>query len=139
LARERNNEMLVEWTELYSTGIDEIDGHHKKLLELLNKSYFMILEESSQDELMELLEELIDYAKYHFATEEELMRSHDYDKIDGHLREHFRFTNKVLSFEIEARVGKKYLLVDVFDFVRNWLLNHILTVDLEMAKAIRSR
>ncbi len=129
--------MLVEWKETYATGIDQIDGHHKHLIDLLNKSYFLILKDGTQDELRQLLAELIDYAKYHFDAEEELMRAHDYADIDGHLRQHFSFTNKVLSFEKEAREGQKYLPVDVFDFVRKWLLDHILTIDAEMGKTIR--
>ena len=128
--------MLVEWKEDYATGIDEIDGHHRHLLDLLNKSYFLILKDGTQDELRQLLAELIDYAGYHFAAEEELMRSKGYDKIDSHLREHFSFTHKVLSFEKEAREGRKYLPVDVFDFVRKWLLDHILTIDAEMGRVI---
>lgn len=130
--------MLATWKDVYSTGIDEIDGHHKKLIELLNKSYSMILEESSQEEQQLLLAELIQYAHYHFEAEEELMRRHQYSKIDRHLREHFSFNNKVLSFDNEARDGRKYLPVDVFDYVSDWLIDHILTMDAAMAREIRS-
>jgi hemerythrin len=129
--------MLVDWKEIYATGIDEIDGHHKHLIKLLNRSYFLIIENGSQEKLKQLLDELIDYAGYHFSAEEELMRSHDYQDIDRHLREHFSFTNKMLSFQKDAGQENKYLSVEVFDFVRNWLLDHILTSDAEMARAVR--
>lgn len=128
--------MFVEWEEKYATGIEMIDGHHKKLLDMLNKSYFMVLQGNSEEELTHLLAELIDYAKYHFSAEEELMRTHNYCNIDQHVREHFNFNNHVLTFQKEAREGKNYLSVDIFDFVRNWLLDHILKIDSEMSRAI---
>ena len=70
LARREENSMLIEWKDAYVTGIDEFDDHHRKLFEMLNKSYFMIVEESSEAELKELLAELLDYIKYHFDAEE---------------------------------------------------------------------
>jgi len=129
--------MLIEWKEAYLTGIDEFDDHHRKLFDLLNKSYFMIVEGSSQEELGELLAELLDYVRYHFAAEEELMRAKAYRKIDEHLIEHFNFTHRVQSFEKEARDDQQYLPVEIFDFIRHWFLDHIVTVDVEMSRALR--
>lgn len=129
--------MLIEWKESYATGVAQIDGHHKHLLDLLNKAYQLVLDDGTEEELRQLLAELIDYAGYHFAAEEELMRINNYRHIDEHLREHFSFTNKVLSFEKDAREGRKYLPLEVFDFVREWLPDHILTLDVEMAAEIR--
>lgn len=130
--------MLVEWDEKYALGIDIVDGHHRKLLELLNASYLMVLQDKGQEEVGRLLDELIDYTQYHFTAEEELMRNIAYPDTDRHLREHFSFINQVHTFAKEAREGKQYLTVEVFDFIRNWLLEHILTVDTAMGQFMRA-
>jgi methyl-accepting chemotaxis protein/hemerythrin len=64
------------------------------------------------------------------------MRLHQYQNLDQHLVWHFGFINKVLSFRKEMNEGKGYLAIDIFDFIRNWLLDHILKNDSEMGKAI---
>jgi hemerythrin len=128
--------MFVEWDNSFSINIDELDRHHKKLIDLLNKSYLLIMQEAGQEELSHLLDELIEYAQYHFAAEEDLMRLHHYQNLDQHLVWHFGFINKVLSFRKEMNEGKGYLAIDIFDFIRNWLLDHILRIDSEMGKAI---
>ena len=131
--------MFVEWTDTYATGIDLIDGHHRKLLALLNKSYILIPQENQQDELSQVLDELIDYTRYHFSAEEELMRENHYQHLDRHVIEHFSFINRVLSFKKEIREGRKYLSIDIFDFMKNWLLDHILKIDSELGTALREK
>ncbi len=109
--------MNVDWDDCYLVGIEEIDAHHKKLIEMINKSYTLILKENIQGELLQLLDELIEYAKYHFASEEKLMRKYRYHKIDMHMIEHFNFSNKVLTYRKESSGGKEYVSIDVFDFI----------------------
>ena len=128
--------MFIEWNDEYSTRIDEIDSHHRKLIELLNRSYVLIMQEAERNELSQLLDDLIDYAKYHFAAEENIMRQHHYSDLDRHVIEHFSFINSVLSFRNEMNQGRSYLSIEIFDFIKNWLLDHILKVDSEMSKAI---
>ena len=77
--------MFIEWNDEYSTRIDEIDSHHRKLIELLNRSYLLIMQEAERNELSQLLDDLIDYAKYHFAAEENIMRQHHYSDLDRHV------------------------------------------------------
>ena len=131
--------MLIEWEDAYVTGIDEFDNHHRKLFAMLNKSYHMIVAGSSQQELEELLADLLDYIRYHFAAEEELMRAKEYRNIDRHVIEHINFTHRILSFEKEAREGGQFLPVEIFDYIRRWFLEHIVTVDVKMSRALLIR
>jgi len=131
--------MIVEWKDEYSVGLEEIDSHHKRLIELLNKSYLMVLQDDKHPELSKLLFELLAYAKYHFAAEEELMREYQYEKMEQHELAHLSFINKVVTYKKDLGTGMKYLSVEIFDFIRSWLLDHILKIDAEMGKSIRSK
>src|ERR1039457_670331 len=128
--------MHIEWNDMFSIGIEELDAHHKKLIELLNKSYSLIVQENIQSELTQLLDELIDYAKYHFTTEEKLMQRYYYPEIDAHMVEHFSFSNKLLTYQKETKAGKKYVSIDIFDFIKHWLMEHEVKIDFEMGKFI---
>ena len=128
--------MYIEWDDRNLVGIEEVDAHHKKLIEMINKSYSLILKENIQIELSQLLDELIEYAKYHFASEENIMRKYRYHNIDLHIIEHFNFCNKVLTYQKDSKDGKEYVSIDIFDFIMHWLIDHELKMDSEMGRFI---
>src|SRR6185369_1938359 len=131
--------MFIEWNITYSVGIDEIDYHHKTLFELLDRSYFLILEENNKNKLSELFYELIDYSHYHFSAEERLMIKYDYPNIDYHILEHLNYTYTVLNYEKMMVEDNDDIPYDVFEFVKRWLFEHILNTDFEMGQFIQSR
>ena len=130
--------MFIEWKASYSVGIDQIDDHHKTLLELLDKSYCLKLQENNKDELTQLLYELIDYSNYHFSAEERLMIKYDYPNIDHHILEHVDFANTMMTYEKMIVEDNDYIPDDVFDFLKSWSLEHILNTDFKMGQFIRS-
>ena len=67
------------------------------------------------------------------------MRAKAYRKIDEHMIEHINFTHRIVSFERDAKDGQPFLPMEIFDFIRRWFLEHIVTVDVEMSRAIRFR
>jgi len=131
--------MFIEWNDTYSVGIDEIDDHHKTLLELLDRSYCLKLEGNNKYELSELIYELIDFSHYHFSAEERLMIKYDYPNIDQHILEHLNYTYTVMTFEKLMVENNDNSPDDVFEFVKNWLFDHILNTDSEMGQFIQSR
>ncbi|MBK5276925.1 MAG: hemerythrin family protein [Desulfuromonadales bacterium] len=131
--------MLIEWKDRYSVKIDVIDEHHMKLFDMLNRSSVIKLQDNNQDDLSRLLYELINYAHYHFYTEEKLMMKYDYQNIDLHILEHVSFTNKVLSYERDLIDSHNNISEDVFDFVKNWLFDHIQKIDSDMGEFISSK
>jgi hemerythrin-like metal-binding protein len=129
--------MSIEWKDTYSVGVNDIDEQHKRFFILLDKLSAIILHDGSQPELLQLLDDLIDYSKYHFDTEDELMIKHNYVNIGQHKLEHLYFSNKVLSYKSDMLKNNKYLSIEVFNFIRNWLVDHIIRTDMEMGKSIR--
>lgn len=61
---------IIPWSESFEIGIKEIDDQHKYLVKLINdcgNKYTSTLEES---DIENIFVELLDYAKYHFSSEE---------------------------------------------------------------------
>jgi hemerythrin len=78
------------------------------------------------------LKELWDYTQYHFDTEETLMNELGYPSTTDHLNEHMVFMTKIS--EIKANKDKKIededmILMEIVNFLSNWLYGHILTID----------
>jgi len=120
---------LFQWNETYNTGIPHIDEEHRKLVGLLNGLYRAMRAGKTDEVLKELLDELVDYTRFHFANEESLMIRHGFPGYTAHKLEHERMTKKVMEFQDGLARGRISLPIEAFQFLRNWLSNHILDVD----------
>lgn len=119
----------IEWNESFITGIETIDKQHKGLVELLNSLIQDFNEVMDRRKLENSIEKLFDYTKYHFSTEEYLMRQANYPDYQAHKNEHDSFAGKVKEFLINFSDGKEDLTKDIIDFLSGWVKHHILQVD----------
>ena len=129
--------MIIEWKDKYSIGFKNIDEHHKHLVDLLNKTYRLMLDGDSKEDLSKILYELIDYANYHFSAEEQLMDRYKHQFVKQHIAEHLYFMDRVLKFEKEFAGDNADFTIEIFIFMKDWLLNHILITDRLMGEDIK--
>lgn len=125
---------LAEWNSSLDTGIKSIDDQHKKLVEIIND-----LDEAlklGKGNVVEnaLYEELSNYILKHFSDEEEYMLKWKYPEMESHLQAHNWFTDKVREFRKQGKPGESSVTDDVLQFLLNWLIEHIKTVDKELGK-----
>src|SRR5450631_94495 len=97
---------LIEWSSTFELGVMEFDEHHKHFVSLLNKTYDFITTGASNDTLESVLEELADYATYHFAAEAYWMKVFNYPKLKQHQVEHERFSCRVVEIQNDFYSGK---------------------------------
>ena len=64
---------MVKWNDSYLLGVMEIDKHHQHLVELLNKTHEEFMKGAPAESIGAVLDKLINYATYHFISEEQLM------------------------------------------------------------------
>lgn len=64
------------------------------------------------------------YAKEHFHDEENLLREHGYPGLDGHIKIHLEFSEKVQDYKDSVYAG--YVpFQDMLDYLKEWLVVHI--------------
>ena len=120
---------VIQWDERFSVGLPQIDEHHRHLFMLLNKAFNAFGSPTANNDLTLLLDELIDYAIYHFFFEEQAMQDSNYPLLGQHRQEHDLFTSRVVVMHEEHHTGKRPLTLDVLSFLNSWLTNHILDTD----------
>lgn len=125
---------FMEWLDVYELGVTGFDEHHKHLVYLLNMTYDGVMRGAAHDELGAVLDELIDYATYHFAAEEHWMKVHEYPGLSEHSEEHERFCKRVVEVQNDFHNGKNNLGIEVVQFLNTWLTSHILKTDAEYAR-----
>lgn len=129
----------LEWNEKYLLGVKKFDADHEHLFDLMNKSHDL-LENTAPDASLEvILDELFDYASYHFEAEEAWMRDHSYPKLAEHSAEHDDFRKRFASLHNEFLAHKTTPKIRLLLFLIDWLSNHILSTDFQYARFVADK
>lgn len=123
---------FIEWNSIYSVGIEIIDNQHKRIFELINEIYNTSKLDFAQFEKVRI--QLNNYANYHFRLEEKLFEITHYPQTNAHLQEHNEFREKIKQWNEKS---KKEMENELFDFLVDWLIEHILNVDMKYAPYIK--
>lgn len=129
------------WNETLSVGIDLIDDQHKTWIARVNDLSAAIAEHEAQRQIAVTLGFLIDYTKFHIATEEKHMTAHAYPGLAEHQQKHKELlgtlNDLVQDFEEE---GPTQMLADsVNTFLGNWLIKHIQQIDHKFGVFVREQ
>ena len=119
----------IEWTDDCSVGVQQLDEHHKHLFGLLRNIYLTCDHTDQVDNAEAIVDELVDYATYHFSAEERLMDATGYFDAAAHQLEHQRFIQRVAEFQQDILKHQKVYLIELIGFLGNWLIHHIRVVD----------
>jgi len=121
----------IKWNDDLSVGVAEMDSQHQKLVGMLNR---LIREQKSLTDpatIAELLTEMTDYAQEHFRAEEYLMSEYGYKHKDLQVLQHDAFMTKTLEFCSATQIGTNILSMALLDYLRTWLVDHILDEDMK--------
>ncbi len=129
------------WNDNYVTGLSEVDEQHHRLVDLINKFGDLLASNTlSFDDIEAVFGELFSYAEYHFEEEEASMEQFGVDRrhIDHHRLEHQTFLRELSAMRTEVGPDTPAAAKSLLAFLIAWLAYHILCVDQNMAKQIRS-
>ncbi|MCK5032280.1 MAG: hemerythrin family protein [Calditrichia bacterium] len=130
---------LIKWSDEMSVNIKEIDDQHKKLIEIINNLFIAMLEGKAQDIINKTVDELINYAEYHFSTEENYFEKHNYPGFHSHKIQHSYYKDEILNYKQELLNGKSTVPTDVFNFLKDWLTEHIMNSDKKYSKYLNNK
>lgn len=124
---------MINWNSEYSVNHPEIDKEHQSLFKLLNEFYRELQAGSSKEKMAGLIKGLLDYSKIHFSNEEEYMHSIGFPEVEAHKSEHDAFIQKATDFYNKYNSGRLLLSLEVTNFIKEWIANHIKTQDKKYA------
>ncbi|GAA0737684.1 hemerythrin family protein [Clostridium oceanicum] len=124
---------MLKWKEEYSVGIDSIDLQHKKLFKIGNDAYKLLKNDfciDKYDEIVDIIEELRRYTKYHFNLEEEYMLKNKCKRYFNQKKEHDAFIEKIYSADLKKiDTNQDEYINNLLKFVFEWIINHMLKED----------
>jgi hemerythrin len=120
---------IMQWNDKLSVKVEEIDKQHKKLVNLINQLHDAMAQGKSKEIMSEILKELANYTVEHFSTEEKYFKQFNYPDAAAHIAEHKKFVDTVKQFQNEFNSGKVMLSMKIMNFLKDWLINHIMGTD----------
>jgi hemerythrin len=127
---------IIKWSDSYSVGIKEIDNQHKGLVIIINELFTFMTEGKAKDNLEPIFEHLTEYTKLHFGVEETMLFKYAYPDLDQHKIEHQKFINKLESLKEDFKYGKITISLEILNFLKDWLINHIQHTDKKYSEHI---
>jgi hemerythrin len=120
---------FIEWSSELSVGIEEIDAQHMVLVNLLNQIHEAIQQRQAAEVTGEIIRQLGEYTRVHFAVEESLMRILHYPEYERHKEEHDRLIEQLEGFRVKLGSGKSSVSFELAHFLKIWLTKHIMEAD----------
>ena len=127
------------WEPKYELGIPEMDNQHKKWVGILNKFYDQVSKSDLKTNMLEMLEEALDYTKFHFREEEKFMASISYAKIDEQKRMHKDIITTLEDFRKTINSDKTITSMSLTNEMKKWLKEHILVEDKKYADYLKQK
>lgn len=125
----------------YSVGIEQVDDEHQKLFDLADRIYNILSVDviMPMDQVKAAVIELVDYTKLHFTNEELLMEAKGYIGLAQHREQHAYLINRINDFARSVVLGGQLTPVDAYEFLCEWLVDHIQTFDREFGEFMSER
>jgi len=120
---------VFKWREAYTVGLDAIDEDHKRLLTAASLVDAAIRRGAGRVEISRTLAFLEEYAREHFKHEERLFKLHRFPLLTAHRRLHKLLLAEISEKTHLARDPGANLGPEFMSFLKEWVLDHILTED----------
>lgn len=130
---EEENSDPFAFTSKYLVGVSIIDDEHKRLFEIIKEANDVMHNDflyDKFDQISNVLGELVEYTKVHFADEEKYMESINYEGLEDQKRAHSMFVEKIENINLDdVDENQDEYLTGLLNFLLDWLVNHILKAD----------
>ncbi|MCH4889837.1 bacteriohemerythrin [Acidaminobacter sp. JC074] len=129
---------MFKWQDEYSVHIPLVDEQHKKLFEIAGTLENLLnRDDDILDDIVDCISKLMEYTKYHFLQEEQLMKTYEYLELDEHIKEHESFMTYLMEINFtEIAENQKASLRDLIKFISSWIFKHIMNVDFKYSAYI---
>jgi hemerythrin len=118
---------IVFWEDKYATGIELLDAQHKKLIDITNELYRACLSRSTTLDAVfkESMSRMVEYVRFHFTAEQELLKRIGYPKAHEHKMQHDTLIRQILEAAENYGKGKKFVPNNFVRTLKEWIFGHI--------------
>lgn len=128
---------FVDWKPEYSVGNLEIDQQHRKLVDIINNLHDSMKLGGKPEDLKRVLNDLVNYTRFHFSHEEKVMERAGYADLANHKRVHRAMVEQVEQLRKEVESSRAGFSIKLMGFLKKWLTDHIMGTDQKYAPSLK--
>jgi len=125
---------LIEWKKEFSVGVAEVDHEHQQLVALINALYDALPQDDAENKVMDFLGEIYTQIAAHFALEEKIMRSRNYDRYADHKSDHERLLDELRDIMDDYEENAYFDDGEFSGHLEGWFTGHFKTHDARLHK-----
>jgi hemerythrin len=131
--------MNIAWNSLMTTGVPELDDQHRALIDALNQLAGAMAAGKGTQEIENILTFAGEYAQSHFKTEEAYFEKYHCPASVKNRQEHAQFLTRFreLYSQFHERGADFKFISGVYRELSDWLVHHILGVDIQLRDVIK--
>lgn len=114
---------MIKWSHQFEVGIGRIDTQHKAFLQLVSEYRDALERHASMEELADTLNEVGLYARFHFTSEENVMKRCNYPFYKEHCQQHIDLIAELNNRIVGMGVGL-YTPKSIDEFLVGWFAIH---------------
>lgn len=132
-----NTDNYLTFTKALSVDYEPLDNQHKKWIDLFNRLYQAYINKSDSKSIQMVLKELVDYTIWHFDFENRMMEKYNFQNYSEHKVQHDDILEEVKVIYNKLESSEEMSMVNILEFLKKWLVNHILKTDLVLGRYLK--
>lgn len=130
----------LPWKEEYNINVAVIDEQHRHLAELAGRVHEVLATNpEGGPEIRQLVDELINFTRTHFTTEEQLMLKHEYPEYEAHRTAHQQVLYRLGTLaKLSDQPMPLATRIDP-DATDDWVTSHLLEKDMQLGKFLNEK
>ena len=130
---------LLTWNHNCTVGVKALDDQHGILMDTINDLRLALVRGCGRDQVSELLKQLIEFTRMHFASEEQLMEQSGFPGLAAHRVEHQRMLEQLLASAQHVQHGADVQMRQLLCNLRDGYIEHIGGPDQEYGPWLNER
>ncbi|HEY1159280.1 MAG TPA: bacteriohemerythrin [Terracidiphilus sp.] len=120
---------LLTWNHACTVGVKAMDDQHGILMDTLNELRLAMMRGCGREKVSKLLDQLIEFTRMHFWSEEQLMEQTGFLSLAEHRAEHHRLLAQILQSAHRLQHGEAAHTSDFLCFLHDWFIDHVEGLD----------
>lgn len=130
---------LLTWNHACTVGIRAMDDQHGILMDTMNDLRQAVMRGRGREEISELLDQLIEFTRMHFWSEEQLMERGGFPGVAEHRAEHHRMLAQMLQESHCVMYGEGVRMRSLLCALREGYIDHIENFDRQYGPWLNER
>lgn len=130
---------LISWDKTATLNVGEIDSQHQRLFALVDNLHQAMAFPQGAGVVSRALEELVEFTRMHFSTEEALMTRHAYPEYEKHRQEHEALLQDIDQLLQRFHDGDVLIPFAIELDLEAWAFKHIESSDKPLAAFLNSK